>query len=582
MDLEASDPGAELRAARADLNDATTTLSGIGARALRLVPIVRQNLDSLEVTARSLIPVLSAAERMHSVLEEMTEEGLIADGAVDIGAIDELGTALDDVVAAIESADQALDRKLSGWLLPPIWTGIADLATTVDDFTGTARRGAALIDRLPAMLGFDTNRTYLVILMNSAELRGAGGIPSGLGTIRFVDGQIHLGRFHYYATIAGRSPQETVDAPPEFRRRFGRYGADTPLWINVTMSPDIPDVARVASNLYQLATGTATDGAIIVDPRGLAALVEPTADIELAGQTMAAGNLPDYVFSGAYQDFSDQTARRRALVEVGRAVFTAALEGSVASPERLRAAAAATAGGHMRFVSFAEDEARALASVGASGDLESPVGDAVLVTVQNLGADKLDFWARRSIEHHCQVPEPPDAGRCHTKVTLRNAAPPGLPAYVDPSNRRVMKRFVEIYIPEQSTLEGVDLDGNRVAIRSEIQAGFEAVGATVDLAANTETTLTAVYSLPPDDGYELIVIPQPLAVDGRIDISVALPEDWVATGPGGHAGGVDLHGTFEEGLRVEAGPPHRSGIGAAWEWFSRLLRRPVFELDAGP
>jgi hypothetical protein len=571
---------ADLDAAHLHLTSADKRLASLPAGLLRLVPVARQNLNSVDGVVDAAIPVLTDARSLLVTREEIESPGLLDNGRINYGPVAALEEPLAELAQGLDALRDRLNARLSGWLLPFVWDEIADLAARADELAGVASRAATAARLAGPMLGSEGRRTYLVLLINNAELRGAGGILSAIGTLSIEAGDLRLGRFFYYVDLVTKPPQR-VRSPRDFVRRFGRYRANTTVWVNATASPDVPEVARVAARLFELRTGIVTDGTLIVDPRGIAALMPPGASVAAPGgsnRRLAATDLPSYIYSESYSELGNQNARRRAILDLGTAAFRTILRRGLPDLDSLRPVGSAISGGHIRLVSFKEDEAAALTDLGVTGDLTSDAADSGLVTIQNFGADKLDFWIKRDLFHDCSIRV--GSAVCTTRVALTNEAPEGLSRYVVQEKRSYAfyRGYLETYVPAAAELTGVTLDGRPARFYQEQEDGRKSLGTYVSIPRSERISLAVSYELPlTDDSYSLEISPQPLAHDARVSISLELPEDWVAYGPNGTASETYRHsGQLDRRVMVTAAPRQRSGIPALWDDLVRFWREPLF------
>ncbi|HYU56511.1 MAG TPA: DUF4012 domain-containing protein [Actinomycetota bacterium] len=584
LDASVEDVGAaDLREAGVHLRNARNRLHGPAALLLRAVPVLGTNLRALDAAAAAAIPALDTALEVRGAVDRIQAEGLVTGGTVNLGAIAGLRAPLGREVEALAGLEsEAADRK-SGWLLPPVWDALDGLQRRAHDLRRSTEGLGRLLELAPRMLGQDTPRRYLVVLINNAELRGGGGLLAGVGTVIARDGRLRVGRL-YQAEELQTVPPETVPAPTEYERRFGPYQANTTLWKNTTFSPDVPDDALVAARLFEHVTGTATEGAIVVDPRGLAALLPPDAALPIPGLDHPLGRdeFADFVYSEAYRRFTDERERRASILAAGGAAFEAILGGGLLSEEGLGAAGVALAGGHLRIVSFEAAEADVLEALGVSGRLESPEGDSLLVTVQNFGGggregSKMDFWARRQVEQACSLAPGEDA-RCATTVRLRNVAPSGLPRYVAGTPYGLLRSYLETYVPEDAEVIGVVLDGEPAAHQVEPQAGRVAIGVYVEVPPGGTAEVEVRYVLPGSgQTYSLVALPQPLVRDADLLLALRLPRDWEVIGPGAWDGDVwRYRGGFAGPVGILAGPDQRSGIPRIWDALTDFWRGPLF------
>ncbi|MBA2313601.1 MAG: DUF4012 domain-containing protein [Actinobacteria bacterium] len=573
--------GPALEDARERLVHADQRLSSPAALVLGLVPGVRQNLQAVRAVTTAALPVVEAGSDLGSALHSAERTGLLDAGAVRLDTLTRLRAPVDRQAEALSALRSQIQSHRNGWLLPFLWSDFDSLLDRVTYLSRGADIASQTLEIAGPMLGVNDDRTYLVLLLNNSELRGAGGILSGVGTISARSGKLSLGDFSHYKDLGDDPPYRSVPAPDDFTRHFQRYNADTTRWVATSSSPDIPDVALVARNLYELVRGVKADGVIVADPRGLASLLPRSARVTVptTGTKLSARQIPPYAYAREYQELSGgQTRRREALIDVGDEAFRELLDRGVPDLSILERAAGALAGGHLRVLSFRPDERRVLEAAGVTGELGQPPFDGALSTVQNFGGNKLDYYARRSIIHRCEVAGGSDT-RCETAVTIDNRTPLGLTDYqYQYRPLGLFKNFVEVYIPARAELQAVEVDGRAARFFSYPEDGYRALGVYLEIPRGSATTMSVAYTLPADSGgYSLAITPQALSNDARVKVRLSFPEGWVARGPGGSSRqSYSYEGTLNRILRVEAGPDERTGLPAFWENASRFLREPLF------
>lgn len=147
-------------------------------------------------------------------------------------------------------------------------------------------------DRLPAILGHDRPRRYLVLAQNPAELRPTGGFIGTYGLLTLDDGSIGSMEFHDIYTI-DQQPGTPWQAPPEELQAYllgrGSWEVADSNW-----SPDFPTAAADALRLYTIETGdTDIDGVIAITTYALDRLLEVTGPVEVPGTgvTVKAGEV---------------------------------------------------------------------------------------------------------------------------------------------------------------------------------------------------------------------------------------------------------------------------------------------------
>jgi hypothetical protein len=557
----------DLRVAQSHLEGASDRLRSLPGKILRIVPVLGQNLSAVEAVSTRGISALESGARLLDELGEFGDSSVRV-GRADLAAIRSLSTRADAAVDSLQDLRRELRQQRSGWLIPALWSSLGSLERSMADALDRSDNVAALLSVAPDLLGAQERRTFLVLLMNNAESRGSGGILSALGTVSVRNGRLALGRFDYYADLRDRlSKLQRVSAPSDFRTRFGTYKADTTSLVDVTMSPDVPDVALVASRLYRTITGVSVDGAIIIDPHGIAALLPESARVRVSGYRIPSVDLPQFIYSEAYEAFESPVLRRRILLEAGKDVFA-----SLSSLPSLRsldapALSSAVGGGHIRLVSFDSDEQSLLSRAEVSGDLTLDADDIVLVTTQNLGQDKLDYWARRLIEHDCTVVTDRPA-RCSTTVTIRNVAPEVLPAYVTQhKTRATLETLVEIYVPEGASVSELLVNGRQVENSQQSEDGLVAIGTFIRIHRGESVAVRLTYDLElTNAAYSLEVLSHPSAHTAQLQLAVSLPDGYEARGPfDGYSQGFHYEGPLDRAMKFEAELDSPSGIPALWQ-----------------
>ncbi|HWC14347.1 MAG TPA: DUF4012 domain-containing protein, partial [Actinomycetota bacterium] len=403
------------------------------------------------------------------------------------------------------------------------------------------------------------------------------GIPSGAGTIVADGGKLTLGQFRHTVSLRGKKPYERVPAPAEFSERFGQFDADTTFWTNTTFSPDVPDVALVARRLYRAVMGTETHGVIIIDPRGIAALLPERAEIRVpvAATTVDRHSLADFVYAGAYERLGGQGPRRDVLIELGERAFSEILSGGLRTEDDLLAAIRSARAGHIRIVPLHEEERALLEAAGVTGDLEEPESDHLLVATQNSGGDKLDYWIQRHVEHSCRI-EPAYAD-CSGSATFENLVPDHLTRYVAGRPYGRAHTFAEIYLPADADVTSIEIDGVPAPVFAAEQAGHFVAGLELTIPQGEVARASWSYRLPIERSYSITISPQPLARDATVAVRLQAPRRWAFDGPGDRAGNeVVYEGVLDSPLRIDAQPSGRRGIPAVWDRLVRFWREPVF------
>ncbi|MFP5298795.1 MAG: DUF4012 domain-containing protein, partial [Actinomycetota bacterium] len=460
----------DLREVEARLESALAISSALPVRAASILPVADQNLNALGEVLIQLEGAVDEVDRLWAKIDRY--EGVEGWWSGDAGMerLEQIASEVRSLAERLGVLGRASTRGRSGWTLPPLWEGLKDLSDRlrlIEDDVGSA---AALARVLPDLMGASEPQRLLVVVMNNAETRGAGGFPSAVGEITIRKGEVNLGRFAHHADLASILPKlARVPAPADLKRRYGRYGADTTSFVNVTMSPDVPEVAEVLRHLYRKVTGRVVDGVFFVDLRGLQALLPEVGRLRLPGLPLRIGTdeVASFLYSDIYAQGLSEERRRDLTIELGMEAFGRGLSGN-ADLGRL---SEALKGGHIRIASFDPATKEQLQVARVTGELGTQASHRLFVATQNLGADKLDFWARRTIQHRCRLTS--GMVTCETRVRITNVAPAKLPPYVTQGRRRAeMRTFLETYLPEDAEISNVSLDGQGVAHSREYEDGL--------------------------------------------------------------------------------------------------------------
>ena len=122
---------------------------------------------------------------------------------------------------------------------------------------------------LPAVLGGDGNRRYILAMQNPAEARATGGIFGNWAELTAVNGKLDLGERGKSDALnpSGGSPR-VLNAPDDYASRYARFAPER-FWQNVNVSPDLPTVGKVAIDIWNQAGRPPVNGVIAADSLAL-------------------------------------------------------------------------------------------------------------------------------------------------------------------------------------------------------------------------------------------------------------------------------------------------------------------------
>ncbi|QGQ20248.1 DUF4012 domain-containing protein [Cellulomonas sp. JZ18] len=241
-------------------------------RAAEVVPVAGDQLTAVRVVATAVDDLARDALPAVAELGALLDGGLrLPDGRVDVAAVDRGAAALGTAAATTAAAHDRLAALDPDRLLARLADPVREVQATVaraDAALGPAARGVAV---LPQLLGAQGPRTYLVLALNSAELRAPGGIVGAVTAVRVEDGAVTV--VDQRSTLDLRSLDAPVLplSPEEVATHTDRLGR----WVqNAALTPHFPRTAELVAARWVRDVGGPVDGVVATDPVAIAGLVD--------------------------------------------------------------------------------------------------------------------------------------------------------------------------------------------------------------------------------------------------------------------------------------------------------------------
>jgi hypothetical protein len=518
-----------LDAAARDLRSAHHKLRQPGPLVVARVPFVGRPFVAIRTIDETAATVVDAAR---DVLAEVRAAPLVGDKKVDVRRVAAVSAALRKAADRTARVPHRLASLRTTFTPGVVGANVRRARNELGGVPDGLRRSAGALDALAGVLGAGGDRRLLVVLENNAELRGTGGLISVFAEATARDGRVDLGKFKDIVDVAeSKGFARTVPAPPDYVARYGKFLANTTLWRNANMSPDVPTSAAVLAELADLSLKHRPDAVILLDVRAIAAVLGATGPATLPdGRTLSEDNAVDELLSRAYTGVPDtragQDERRRRLRAAADAVVGKLFGGEAPAVSLGLALGDAAAGRHVAVWSARPAEEAAFEAAGAAGQVRDDTTDLAMVTVHNLGGggaegNKLDYYARADLGIDVRV----DRDHAVTRRTfrLRNTAPAhGLPRYVAGVERPGESRsLVSFALPAGAEVETFRRNDSDLAPATQREGGHLVLDDSVALAPGTEATWTLVYRTPlRGHRYSLRVVPQALAFDATLRLAV--------------------------------------------------------------
>ena len=503
---------------------ASHVLGQPGPRLVAGLPLVGRSLDAERRVADAATAAVSAAIDIDRATRDLGTAGRI-DVSKLASAASILQARADALAGPMRRLRQAPTTRMPGFVA-------RNVRAAQDDLGGVDRqleRAAAAARALHGVLGGAGDRKVLVVLENNAELRGTGGLVStfALGTMH--DGSLQLAPFRDVRTVAAEvAKAKVLPSPADYAQHYGPYRANTTIWRNITMTPDIPTAAGVLAEAAAATAGTRPDVVLLLDVPGIAKVVDATKPIVLDGKQLSGDDLIRSLLVDAYVGAEGNAAQNERRKREERAA-DAALHDLTSAPATLslaKALADAASGRHLALWSARATEQKDLVLAGAAGAVDPAGDDILLAAANNLGdspgfGNKLDYYVERRLSLKVAVGR--TTARVTQTLTLANHAPEGLGSYVEGLTRpgHVLE-LVQLASAPDARIVSFESGGVGAVADQWREDGSRRLAFVVDLARNQVASWTFTYDVPVHDGvYRLHALPQALAHPATLTVQVA-------------------------------------------------------------
>lgn len=520
---------ARFRDASAELSSALGWVDSPLLVGVRALPVVAQQQRAVVVAATTTRNLAATAAAGAAVVED---DGLRpADGSVDLAAVEALVPPLRQATQSLAVAASDLAEVDSPWLVPPIAGRLGELRTTVDDTLPTSRLALTGAEVVPAMLGADGPRRWLVLISTPAESRLAGGFVGNWAVVEARDGSLEVvedgSAAELNALVPPGAPPLDVSVP--YRLRYGRYTPDR-YFQNVTASPDFPTVGAVASAYYLRATGRPVDGVIDVDPIALGAIVDlgGPVRIDALDRTFTGTELAQYLLSDFY--LLDDAAQDVVIADAIEAAVDGLTDTTLPGPGAIAGSLGTVVDeGRLQLWSPVPAEEAFFAALGADGALPANTGqDFVFVGVANVAPNKIDTYLGRDVRYTAQWDAATGGVEAVAEVVLTNDAPAGLPPVVIGNSSGLpegtARTYVSLYTPLLA--RSLTVDGQPVGVEPQREGGWRTWSTQVLVPAGGQVVLRWELegAVAPGE-YRFTWRPQPLVVPPEFTLEVSVAGD---------------------------------------------------------
>ena len=395
----------------------------------------------------------------------------------------------------LRAAVDAVDIPGTGWFVPQVDSADAELRRDLARLRRAVDDGAIASRGLHAFLQGPTK--YVVLAANNAEMR-AGGMVLQAGLLRAANGRLEAGPFRSTGDI---KLKKAVDVPPEIQRLYGWLDPGRE-WRNTNSSPDFPEVAPVFVRMANSILRSPADGALQIDVPALAALLKIIGPVEVEGRSYNAANVSRLVMHDLYQQFgADQHQRQRQFSALATQTFKALTDRRWDARVLIQTLSRAAHGRHLMFWSSDPSEQAMWRRLGVDGSLRQ---DGLMITIQNHGGNKLDWFLRPSMSITTQK-KTDGFTRVTLDIHIANPSPVGEAQYIEGDGSIVpvggYRAFVAAYLPGWAT--NVDLTGAPTIVFGP-DGPMRVVGTRVDIPHGGVKDIRIAFDAPPHASIELL------------------------------------------------------------------------------
>jgi hypothetical protein len=421
---------------------------------LRRFSIVRQQLDGVRQLEALTTKSADAAQRGEALLQGLQDARHAPGHASTIDVAGRYFIAHEkeiDAVAAevlsIPAEVKAVDRE---HLVGPVRQAYAKLDTPMAQVSAAAPDVNMALSALPVVLGRDHPARYLILFADNAEMRAGGGFIGTYGVVSFNKGayqkpdirtttQLEDPLLKVRAFRAGG--KYYVPRSPAFLQAFPDKVGISQYLRNVTVSPQWPDDARLAEQLFANESGQTVDGVIQVDPSAVVHLLKAVGPVTVR----EPGSPPVEVRARDALDVLVGATRGKTKPFLG--YFQQALLDKIEAlpPAQYglleRALSDSSQERHLLFYANSEQVQAVVNRYGLDRPLPPPTADSLLPVYVNFGADKADLYTTRQLTVHVDA-----QGNHHVEITFANHSPG---KFKDPYT--VFREQVLFYLPPSAS-----------------------------------------------------------------------------------------------------------------------------------
>src|SRR4051812_17611654 len=282
---------------RHDADDARDTTSGPLWATATIVPFLGDDVGAARNVSSSVAGILDAAQPLEQSLPKLQR----TKGQIDVDALADIAGAMPRVSAAVSQADTNIALIDTSGLTPQLADGVRTLSAQLKNVRDPLANAVPGLQVLPAMLGKDDPKQWLVLLQQDAEARGTGGLVGAFAVVTANHGKLTLD------STAQRSALNASEIPPTAVPQELRdlWGKDITEWAGLNLSPHFPWTGQLVSAGWASKHSTKADYVVALDQHTVAALLAGTGPVVIGRDTVSSATAVNYLSRGVYGRYPD-------------------------------------------------------------------------------------------------------------------------------------------------------------------------------------------------------------------------------------------------------------------------------------
>lgn len=555
--LQAADlAGAEVAVIQAQVEMENIRLALADLGAWRFMPWIGPQIRALEEVQRSGALAIDGAVTL------IQAAGTVQDALASVGVmanVDDLGIAphrsfkdlsadekrqvlaklygiLPDMRLArekIDLAEQAFKNIPQNDLAGPIRNALAPIAVQLPTLKTRLDQSVSLMEVFIPLMGYPTQKRYLVLLQNSDELRPTGGFIGNVGILDVDAADIRELEFEDVYAVDDPVIGKLKDVPPDILKR--ELGVTTWYLRDSNWSPDYPQSAARILDVYTRSNELAgqptkpLDGVIALQPALFSKLLKITGPIVIEGKEFNSTNFFDEIQYDVEQGFLQNglpvSQRKEIVAKVGDALVEKLFNQPAARWLDLFDIATQSLQEKDALIYVKDRPLQQLVEAkNWGGNTLSSANDYLWVIDTNLAALKTDGVMDKTINYTLDLRNPNNPVATVKLVYANNYS---FANRKDAWRYTRYRSYTRLYVPEGS--EFISSSSAKPDVFKDL--GKTVFGAFWVIEPNKTGTLTFSYRLPASlipairaGNYNLLLQKQP-GNDSRVHLDVLLPSN---------------------------------------------------------